>query len=210
MIGGGAVRREDRNQAVIGQANSRVRIDNVRGAAAIDIQPLKQVTRSGERPIGQPDEPCWWRVGDVQRGNLDSPTGLAGRWITHGHVAPARDESPCDATRGQDLKCFVQGITFGDAAQVQLHARDEQFHRVIAWIQPHLSVTHSFESLRETFSFGQALGPARASPQADGWPHRNIEGTVTLLRDLPRSIQNPPPAALTARRSTGSAGWGRG
>ena len=96
--------------------------------SAVDVYRLMKIARGRHSHIV--DEACFHGLIGVKflRGN--SPAVTAGRMTHDAKIAAAIDEGRCDAMSLECLHGFVDGIPFGDAAQVKSHAWTQELRAV--------------------------------------------------------------------------------
>ncbi len=124
-VGKGGVTRDDGDGDGLGQAEAGGGVDDVGVTHAVDLDELLSVARGGNGRIGK-DERKRCAGGCAERGDLDGPTGFAGRRIAEGEIATGGDHRAGETALREEGEGFVGGVAFGDAAEVEQHAGAEQ------------------------------------------------------------------------------------
>ena len=106
---------DDGDKAVVGEAKSGVRIDDVGITDAIDFYELIEIAGVRDAAIVKEQKSlAALRIRGFEQ--LNFPTFLAGRWIAERHVAAGCDKSALTAVLTENAEGFVRGVPFGNGA----------------------------------------------------------------------------------------------
>ncbi len=191
-IGSHAVRRDDRDEAVIREPEAGARIDDVRVALAGDFHALENIAARGDAAVFQIHDLRRRRVRRIERRDLDPPAGLVWRRIARRHVAAAADEGAGKTARFQNGERFVAREAFRNRAEIEPHVRREQFRSAQLGIEPQLFVARARAHLREQRRVRQRLRTPRATPHIHQRPDRDVERPAAPLRHRLRVRQHLP------------------
>ena len=89
-----------------------------------------------------------------------------------------------DAQAAQQGQQLLGRVALGDAAQVEQHAHQQQLHRAVLRIQPHVAEAHAGQGLTQLLRVGQFAGPPRPPPQPHHRPDGHVEGPVRTSPDV--------------------------
>jgi hypothetical protein len=191
-VRGEGISGDDRNQGLIGQAEAGARINDMGVALAIDLQVLKDIPGGGQRAVCQQDMLGRRRLRHIERRDFNPPTAAAGWWIAHGHVTAADDQGGFNTLLAQDADGFIDGISFGDAAEVQAHVGHQQFNRSGPWIQPHVTVADRRAGTIQSFGRRQRTVTSGSSPDVDVRSNRDVERAFRLLGECLCPVEDSP------------------
>ena len=112
---------------MIGQSQAGPWVDDVRIAAAADLDVLPRIAGRGNRNARQRQPTTGWIVGPKPcDGN--PPSLLAGRRITQGDVAAGVDQCAGDAGPSQHGQGFIHGVALADPSKIDQERTNVNFY----------------------------------------------------------------------------------
>ena len=90
----------------------------------------------------------------------------------------------------QNLDCFIHGVPFRNAAEIEFHAWNDQAHGVVLQLQ--LFVADSLPSFGEAFRIRKLLFAARFAPKINARANGDVESAIAELRESLRGDQDLP------------------
>ena len=86
--------------------------------------------------------------------------------------------------RAQDTHRFIEGISFGDAAQVEAHSGDEKLRGAVFRIEMKLLIAYGGTGFFQLVVVRHSVLPPGLAPQTDKWPHGDVKCSCALPGQL--------------------------
>ena len=151
----------------MGEAVAGAGIDDVGITTAIEFDELFGVAAGGEGLVFQVDG-AGVNVSElIDIADEDAPTFAANGRGAGEHIAAGGDEGAADAVGLENFHGFVDGVAFGNAAEVELHFGCEQGNGAVARVEFYFFKPDAGFHGDEGFGGGEFLLASSGAPEAD-------------------------------------------